>query len=178
LRTGKQNRVLNVIDEYTRRSVGCVVEFNITAKRVQDELARLFRAHGIPDMIRTDNGREFIAVVLADWLREKGVEPKAVEKASPQQNGYIESFHSLMDRDLLAWEHFDTLLEARTIIQRWCKKDYNAEHRHGSLYNLTPNRFAHTYWLAKQRGHAPPPVKLAGDRNRKLGATTPVEGSR
>lgn len=162
LSCGRKYRILNVIDEYTRRSIGCVVDFSINAKRVQTELNRLFRAHGRPGMIRTDNGREFIAIVLADWLVGRGIEPRPVEKGKPQQNGYIESFHSTMERDLLAWEHFDTLLEARTLIQRWCKKDYNAEHRHGGLHNLTPNEFAHAFRLALKSGSVLPKVKLAG----------------
>jgi len=162
LSNGRKYRILNVIDEFTRRSLGCVVEHSINSKRVQDELNRLFRAHGKPGMVRTDNGREFIAGTLANWLGERGVDPRAVEKGKPQQNGYIESFHSTMGADLLRWEHFDTLLEARTLIQRWCKKDFNAEHRHSGLYDLTPNEFAHTYRQALKSGSVLPKVKLAG----------------
>lgn len=152
LASGKPYRVLNVFDEYSRRSLGRVVAFSIGARRVQQELERLFRAYGKPGMIRTDNGREFIADILAEWLTSKGVEPRAVEKASPYQNGYIESFHATMRRDLLNWEHYHSLLEASTIIENFCRITYNDQHLHSSLGGHTPNEFMRAWRTAKKTG--------------------------
>ena len=156
LSSGKPYRVLNVLDEYSRRSLGRVVAFSIGARRVQQELERLFRAYGKPGMIRTDNGREFIADILADWLTGKGVQPRAVEKASPYQNGYVESFHATMRRDLLNWEHFDSLLEARTVIENFCVTTYNDQHLHSSLGGHTPNEFMRAWRAAKRAGEPTP----------------------
>jgi len=156
LASGRPYRMLNVIDEYTRRSIGRVIAPSIGARRVQQELERLFRAYGKPGMIRTDNGREFIADILADWLMSKGVQPKAVEKASPYQNGYVESFHATLRRDLLNWEHYHSLLEARTVIDNFCRVTYNDQHQHSSLGGLTPNEFARACRAAKRAGEPLP----------------------
>ncbi len=102
---GRPYRILNVLDEYTRRSITCLVERHITTRRVQEALERAFRGHGRPRVIRTDNGREFVAGSLAAWLTAQGVDPRPVEKGRPQQNGYIETFHRTMGRELLDWEN-------------------------------------------------------------------------
>lgn len=159
LASGKSYRVLNVLDEYSRRRLGSVVAFSIGARRVQQELERLFRAYGKPGIIRTDNGREFIADLLAEWLIEKGVRPCAVEKASPYQNGYIESFHATMRRDLLNWEHYHSILEARAVIEKFCSVTYNDQHLHSSLGGLTPNEFMREYRAAKREGRPTPESK-------------------
>jgi putative transposase len=101
LESGRPYRVLNVLDEYTRRCLASVVASSIGARRVEQELETLFRAHGRPSIIRTDNGREFIAETLTSWLADQGVEARPVEKASPQQNALVETFHNTMRRELL-----------------------------------------------------------------------------
>ena len=160
LSNGRPYRILNVLDEYTRRRIGGLVDSSIGARKVQQELERLFRAYGRPEIIRTDNGSEFIAGILADWLTEQGVEPKPVEKGCPQQNGYVESFHRTMGRYLLNWEKFDTLLEARVMIDHWCKQ-YNTGHYHSSLGDLTPNEFHMAWHKANREGLPLPEPKLS-----------------
>lgn len=163
---GKPYRILNVMDEYTRRSLGCVVEWSIGTRRVQQLLEQLFRTHGRPGIIRTDNGREFIAGSLATWLTDQGVSPRAVEKGRPQQNGYIESFHRTMGRYLLDWEKYHSILEARTVIQAWCKK-YNQGHYHSALDDLTPNEFLRAWREADKAGlPTPSPVPRQPARTR------------
>ncbi len=160
LRSGRKYRILNVLDEFTRRGLGSPVEHSFTTKRMQIELTRLFRAHGRPGKIRTDNGSEIIP--LEPWLAERGIELRPVEKGKPQQNAYIESYNSTMEKDLLSWEYFDTLLEARTMVTRWRTREYNAGHRHSALYGLTPNEFAQACRVAAANDEPYPPVKLAG----------------
>ena len=65
-------RILNVVDEYTRVAVGCKVARSIGAREVISELERLFERHGKPQLLRSDNGREFIADSLGEWLAEPG----------------------------------------------------------------------------------------------------------
>ena len=129
-----------VIDEYTRRCLACVVDVSIGARRVQHVLEQLFDEHGSPEVIRTDNGREFIAETLTDWLAAKGVAARPVEKASPQQNALIETFHATMRRELLNWESFDTMLEGR------------AGHDRPGLVDL---RFGKRHWITSIGSYDP-----------------------
>ena len=103
-------------------------------------------------MIRSDNGREFIAETLAGWLQERGVDARAVEKASPQQNAFIETFHRTQRRELLDWESFDTLLEARVVINQW-RERYNRQRAHSSLAGRTPTE-AYKYWKEQNPGRS------------------------
>jgi transposase InsO family protein len=80
-------RILNVVDEFTRLCVGFHVSYSIGATDVRRTLESIFDRHGKPAMIRSDNGREFIATTLLNWLTEQDVTPIQIEKASPQQNG-------------------------------------------------------------------------------------------
>lgn len=138
---GQAFRILNVIDEYTRVCVCSYVARHIGARRVVQVLDRLF-AQGIkPKIIRSDNGREFIAGVLELWLGEQGVTSAFVEKGSPQQNAFIESFNAGMRRECLNIEEFHSILEARVVIAAHVT-EYNTVRRHRALGMLAPAEFA------------------------------------
>jgi putative transposase len=83
------------------------------------ELERLFDRHRKPRVLRSDNGREFIAASLLDWLTERGVATAFIEKGSPQQNPFVERFNGSMRDELLNGEEFDSLTEARVVIAAW-----------------------------------------------------------
>ncbi len=100
-RQGGALRILNVVDEYTRLCVGCRVARSIGAGDVRAELERLFSLHGKPRILRSDNGREFIAASLGGWLDEQGVKRAFIEKGSPQQNAFVERFNGSMRDELL-----------------------------------------------------------------------------
>jgi transposase InsO family protein len=131
-------RVLNVVDEYTRRALGCRVDRHIGARDVVEELKGLFRAHGKPAFIRSDNGREFISETTRLWLAGQGVEPIFIERGSPQQNPYVERFNGTMRDELLNGEHFDSPLEARVMIAPQWVKEYNTLRPHRGLGFKTP----------------------------------------
>jgi transposase InsO family protein len=143
LRTAKGTklRVLNVIDEYTRVCVGFHVGYSIGAESVRTQLARLFAEHGVPRMIRSDNGREFIATGLLEWLRGQGVNPIQVAKASPQQNGFIERFNGSMRDELLNREYFHSPTEAKVVIGAWVRH-YNEFRPHSGIGMRTPAAYA------------------------------------
>lgn len=84
-RDGGSLRILNVVDEYTRVALGSRVARSIGARDVIAELERLFEQHGKPQLLRSDNGREFVAASLGEWLAEHGVQTAFIEKGSPQQ---------------------------------------------------------------------------------------------
>lgn len=115
---GRPVRVLNVIDEFTRVGVGSHAARSIGAKSVEKHLERLFAEHGKPTLIRADNGREFIADGLLNWLGEQGVRGVFVAKASPQQNGYIERFNGTMERELFGHEIYYSVLEVQPARRR------------------------------------------------------------
>ena len=91
--------------------------------------------------MRSDNGREFIAATVIEWLTSRGVEAIFVEKASPQQNSFIERFNGTMRDEVLNGEDFDSVLEARVVITAWLDI-YNRERPHRGLGMLSPLAFA------------------------------------
>lgn len=138
---GSLIRILNVVDEYTRVALGCRVARSIGALDVIEELEGLFRRHGKPKLMRSDNGREFIAKTLTDWLRAQGVEPVFIEKGSPQQNPYVERFNGTMRDERLSGEEFESVLEARVVLQAWLE-EYNSLRPHRGLGMRTPLQYA------------------------------------
>lgn len=176
LSSGRKYRVLNVFDEYTRRAVGALVQFSVTSSAVEQFLQSLFRAYGKPRYIRTDNGPEFITQSLADWAASHGIELRAVDVASPQQNGLVEAYHKTMEAELLGLEHFDTILEARTVINNWRQKVYNSDRPHGSLQGRTPNEFMEACRRARRTGDTlPQPTPRRRPRRAGVGSA-PAEG--
>ena len=137
---GGQLRILNVVDEYTRRALGCSVARHFGAADVVSELERLFARHGKPRFIRSDNGVEFVSGTTRSWLAGRGVEPIYIEKGSPQQNPYVERFNGSMRDELLNGEHFESVLEARVVVAQWAH-EYNTLRPHRGLGFKTPAAF-------------------------------------
>jgi transposase InsO family protein len=129
---GKAFKILNIMDEYTRESVGVKVERKIKAQDVIDKLFDLFVFRGIPEHIRSDNGPEFTARAVRKWLSRLGVKTLFIEPGSPWENGYIESFNGKMRDELLKREVFTTLKEAQVLIEGW-RREYNQLRPHSSL---------------------------------------------
>lgn len=137
---GRPLRILNTVDEYTRRCLGFHVARSIGAGDVAKELARLFSVHGPPQILRSDNGREFTAESLELFLRDYGVRQAFIEKGMPQQNAYVERFNGSMRDEVLNGELFNSVLEARVVIARWVD-EYNSIRPHRGLGMQTPNAF-------------------------------------
>lgn len=137
---GKPFRVLNVVDEYTREAIYSHAERSIGANRVRAVLAQLVQKRGIPVFVRSDNGREFIAATVGEFLAERGIQTLFMEKGRPQQNGICERFNGLMRTELLNAEEFGSLLEANVLIRQWVKH-FNCGRPHGALGHKTPREF-------------------------------------
>ena len=129
---GRSFRILNVIDEYSRESVGCLIQRKINSFDVLEYLAKLFMINGQPKFIRSDNGPEFIAEKLRDWLSSLEVKTLFIHPGSPWENGYCESFNGRMRDELLNGEIFYSLREAQVVIENW-RKEYNTIRPHSSL---------------------------------------------
>ena len=140
-------RILNVVDEFSRRSLGSCVSRSIGAQAVIRHLSKLFATHGHPQAIRSDNGREFIASSVVSWLADHGVAAVFIEKASPQQNPFVERFNGTMRRDLLDVEEFDSVLEARVLVDAW-NLEYNTQRPHRGLGFMTPLAYARSHNVA------------------------------
>ncbi len=114
VRRGGPIRILNVVDEFTRVSLGSKVARSIGAHSVVAHLENLFDTYGKPVGIRSDNGREFISDTVVKWLTDHNVEPIFIERrAARSQNPFVERFNGTMRRDLLNLEDFNNVTEAR-----------------------------------------------------------------
>lgn len=129
---GKKLRILNIIDEFTRECLAIRVDRHIEAVDVIETLKELFITQGLPEYIRSDNGPEFVAEIIRNWLKDLEVTPTYIEPGSPWENGYIESFNGKFRNELLNGEIFDTVFEARVLTERW-RKQYNTIRPHSSL---------------------------------------------
>ena len=129
---GRAFRILTIIDEYTRECLAILVNRHISSQDVIDQLYYLFLFRRIPEHIRSDNGPEFTARVIRDWLNRLGVKTLFIEPGSPWENGYIESFNGKLRDELLNREVFTTLTEVKILTEQW-RKDYNQVRPHSSL---------------------------------------------
>jgi len=129
---GRALKILTLVDEYTRECLTLDVRRSFKSEDVLARLAELFILRGTPAYIRSDNGPEFIARDLREWLLRVGVNTLFIEPGSPWENGYIESFNGKLRNEILNGEIFYTLTEARIIIERW-RDHYNRKRPHSSL---------------------------------------------
>jgi putative transposase len=129
---GRPLRLLTVMDEYSRECLTIDVGRRITSDDVLERLTELFVLRGVPAYVRSDNGPEFTATVVREWLERVGVRTLYIEPGSPGENGYIESFNGKLRDELLNGETFDTVLEAQVLVENW-RRHYNAVRPHSSL---------------------------------------------
>ena len=113
---GRPFKILNIIDKYTRECLSILVARRIKNQDVIDLLFHLFIFRGIPEHICSDNGPEFAAKAVRRWLNRLGVKTLFIERGSPWENGYIESFIGKLRDELLNLEIFTTLEEAKVLI--------------------------------------------------------------
>jgi putative transposase len=138
---GRTVKMLNVIDEFTREALAIDVDRAINADGVVEVLDRLAHQRGAPHYVRFDNGPEFVAHAVSDWCRFNSAGSLFIDPGSPWQNAWIESFNGRLRDELLNSWRFDSLLEARVIIEDW-RCDYNANRPHSAHGHLSPTEFA------------------------------------
>jgi transposase InsO family protein len=129
---GRALKLLTIVDEYTRECLAIETARRLTSRDVLRVLARLMLRHGVPAHIRSDNGPEFVAKAVREWLERLEVETLFIEPGSPWENGYIESFNGKLRDELLNGEIFYTVREARVLIGMW-QREYNQIRPHSSL---------------------------------------------
>ena len=138
---GRQLKLLAVMDEFTRECLAIEVGRTFTARDVMLTLQYVFALRGAPEHIRSDNGPEFIGKEIRRWLDRASVDTLYIQKGSPWENGYVESFNGRLRDELLNRELFLSVPEARYVLDEW-REDYNCRRPHGSLNWRTPAAFA------------------------------------
>jgi len=134
---GKKYRILNVLDDYNREVLSIDTDTSIPAMRVIRVLEQLKQVRGLPQMIRVDNGPEFISQKLDYWCKDNKVQLVFIQPGKPSQNGYIERFNGSIRKELLNAYVFKSLSEVREKIQEWID-DYNMYRPHKALGYKSP----------------------------------------
>jgi putative transposase len=147
---GRIIKILHVVDEHTRESLGDLVAHSIDADATVAFLDKIAgTTDRVPEYVRCDNGPELTANALRDWCRFSGTGTSYIEPGSPWQNPWVESYGSRMRDELLAIEQFDTLLEAQILVADW-RDEYNDYRPHSALGMLTPTEYA-TRWRTQHQ---------------------------
>jgi putative transposase len=129
---GRKYRMLNIIDEFTHECLAIRIDRKLKSVDVIDVLSDLFILRGVPERLRSDNGPEFVAKAVQDWIAAVGAKAAYIAPGSPWENGFIESFNARLRDELLNGEIFYSLAEARIVVESW-RRHYNAKRPHASL---------------------------------------------
>jgi putative transposase len=145
---GMPLKVLTVMDEFTREGLAIAVATSLPAQRVLAVLEQLVAMHGVPQFVRSDNGPEFIALVVRTWLAQHQMRTLYIDPGRPWQNGYGERFNGTVRDECLNMHSFHSVAEARVVLSVY-RRQYNEERPHSSLGYRTPAEFKRE-WLEHQ----------------------------
>ena len=140
---GRRIKNLTVVDDATHESVAIEPERAIGGQLLVRILERLAMTRGLPQAIRTDNGKEFCSRAMLTWAHERGVKLFLIEPGKPNQNAYIESFNGRFRDECLNEHWFTSLQHAKAVIESW-RREYNEERPKKSLGGMTPSAYANT----------------------------------
>ena len=146
---GRRLKLLTMMDEFTREGLAIRIGRSFKATQVKEVLREIGTRRGYPDFLRSDNGSEFIAGIIKEFLAENNIKAAYIEPGSPWQNGKGESFNGKFRDECLRMEIFGNLKEAAVIAEQW-RKFYNGERPHSSLGYQTPDEFKRD-WEKRQR---------------------------
>ena len=138
---GRSIKCLTIVDDATHESVVIEVERAISGAMLTRILDRLALIRGLPRVIRTDNGPEFISKAMTIWAHDRGVDLRLIQPGKPNQNAYVESFNGRLRDECLNEHLFTSLLQARTVIETW-RREYNEERPKKALGGMTPSAYA------------------------------------
>lgn len=138
---GRVIKCLVIVDDATHEAIAIEVERAISGHGVTRVLDRLAHSRGLPQVIRTDNGKEFCGKAMVAWAHARGVQLRLIQPGKPNQNAYVESFNGRLRDECLNEHWFPTLLHARTEIERW-RREYNEERPKKAIGGMTPSAYA------------------------------------
>ena len=154
---GRTLRLLTLLDEVTRECLAIRVERRIGSPEVIETLSDVMVWQGVPEHIRSDNGPEFLARDLRQWLGKVGTGTLSIEPGSPWDNGYCESFNGKLKDECLNGEIFYSLKEAQIVIEQW-REEYNTRRPHSALNYRPPAPEVCTPFLPPKPGSQPQAV--------------------
>lgn len=133
-------RVINIMDECSRRALWTKAFRNISSKTLIEQLDKVIEYRGAPKYIRCDNGPEFISHQLAQWACLNKIELRFIQPGKPSQNGLIERLNKTLRKECLNLHWFKNLKTLNQSIQDWSIV-YNYERPHKSLKRMTPEEY-------------------------------------
>ena len=139
---GRRYRLFNVADDFNREALHIEVDTSINSERLVRIFERLRKDRGLPQILRTDNGPEFLGEAFTQWARNAGMAIQYIQPGKPNQNAFIERFNRTLRNELLDMHLFVRLEDVREAAY-WWMLEYNEERPHDSLGDLTPVEFAH-----------------------------------
>lgn len=140
LESGRKFRTLNIIDDYNRQALAVEVDYSFPSSKVTEMVNRVIQWHGKPEEIRSDNGPEFIAKAFEGFCENSGITHVRIQKGKPNQNGFVERFNRTYREDVLNANIFENINQVRELTDNWID-DYNNNHPHSSLGNMSPIEF-------------------------------------
>ena len=141
---GTRFRLLNIIDDYNRESLAIEIDTSLPALRVIRTLQRLIDTRTKPNVIRVDNGPEFISDRLQQWCEQHEIRLLFIQPGRPMQNGFVERNNGSIRKELLDAYLFYNLPEVRKMAMEW-QEDYNYHRPHESLGNVPPKEFINPF---------------------------------
>lgn len=138
---GRVIKCLTVVDDATHEAVAVVPERAIGGHALTRILDRLAIQRGLPQAIRTDNGREFCGRAMLTWAHARSVRLFLIQPGKPNQNAYIESFNGRLRDECLNEHWFVSLAHAKVEIETW-RREFNEGRPKKSLGGLTPSAYA------------------------------------
>ena len=150
LADGRKLYILTVMDEFTREGLALDVALNTSSERVIGVLTALVAQYGAPGYLRSDNGAEFVATAVQNWLAESGVQTLYIEPGKPWQNGKEERFNGTVRDECLNLHVFSSLAAAHVRLSAF-RQHYNLERPHSRLGYLTPLAFKSAWFEAQAK---------------------------
>jgi putative transposase len=140
LACGRRFRTFNVVDDFNREALHIEVDTSITSARLVRIFEQIRRDHGLPQVLRSDNGPEFLGEAFTQWAKANGVAIQYIQPGKPNQNAYIERFNRTFREEVLDQHLFARLEDVREAAY-WWMLDYNEQRPHESLGDLTPTEY-------------------------------------
>ena len=137
LQSGKRFRTFNVTDDFNREVLHIEIDTSITSERLVRVFEQLQNQHGLPEVLRTDNGPEFLGEAFTAWAKAAGMAIQYIQPGKPNQNAYIERFNRTYREEVLDQYLFTSLEHVREATW-WWMIEYNEERPHDALGDMTP----------------------------------------
>ena len=137
LEDGRTFRLFNVIDDFNRQALGIEVDFSLPAERVIRSLEQIIEWRGLPNVLRCDNGPEYVSEKVMTWATKRGITIEYIQPGKPQKNAYVERFNRTVRYEWLAQYVFESLGQVEEFVTNWIW-NYNHERPNMALGEITP----------------------------------------